>query len=267
MKKLSFLLLSLLAVTMLTACGNDDEPENKQIVTMTINSRAIDGDQVVFSQGTAKVELNYTDMLINFTADYKDADGVSRSITTPDMKMTATGSSSVYEFVSSPTSQGVGGVSSAGVGGYIDMATGMTWFTINSGSDEVVCTTQLLYAYSTTTMTNPDNGNHGSHQQSAYLFALDARGETCIMKVSNFVASLNNGAVDAAEVQYDGLTVTPTATGYRITADEVESNYNGFYTLTDVDFTLSSQCMVINGSFKCNGLEYTVSGGLFSVNN
>ena len=63
MKKLSFLLLSLLAVTLFTACGNEDEPVNKQSFTSTINCRAIDGDQVVFSQSSAKVELNYTDMI------------------------------------------------------------------------------------------------------------------------------------------------------------------------------------------------------------
>ena len=68
MKKLSFMLLSLLAVTMLTACGNDDEPVNRQTVNMAINSRLVDASNgaVVFSQNTAKVEINYTDMTISF---------------------------------------------------------------------------------------------------------------------------------------------------------------------------------------------------------
>lgn len=264
MKKYYVYLFALLAVSLLASCNKSDEPENKQIVNMTINCRAINGDQFLFSQGNAMVELNYTDMMIKFTADYKDADGVSHTITTPDMKLTATGSSMVYEFVASPSQQGVGGFGSAGVAGYIDMSTGMTWFTINNGTSEVVCTTQLLYAYSTTEMTNPENDNHGSHRQSAYLFALDSRGETCVLRISNFISNMN-GAVDAPEVQYNGLSVTPTVTGYKITADEAESNYTGFYKLTDVDFTLDNQCMVINGTFKCNGLVYQVSGGLFSA--
>ena len=264
MKKLSFLLLSLLVVTLFTACNKSDEPENKQIVNMTINSRAIDGDQIVFSQGTAKVELNYSDMLIKFTADYKDVDGVSHTITTPDMKMTRlSSSSSVYEFVSSSSQMG----SNIGesLGGYIDLTTGVMWYTINTGSMEVVCTTHLLYAYTTTTMTNPDNGNHGSHQQSAYLFALDSKGQTCIMSISNFIDNLN-GAVVASEVQYSDLTLTPTATGYTVTADEVEStNYKGSYTLKDVHFIINNQCQVVAGSFKCKDLDYTVSGTLFPV--
>ena len=56
MKKLSFLLFSLLAVTLFTACNdNNDEPDNKQTFTSTVNSRAIDGDDVVYSRGTGKV--------------------------------------------------------------------------------------------------------------------------------------------------------------------------------------------------------------------
>ena len=265
MKKLSFLLFSLLAVTLFTACNKSDEPDNRQTVTMTINSRAIDGDDVVFSQGSAKVELNYSDMLIKFTADYKDVDGISHSITTPDMKMSRLSSgSSVYEFVSTSSSQ-MGSNIGESLAGYIDLATGVMWYTINTGSMQVVCSTHLLYAYTTTTITNPDNGNHGSHQQSAYLFALDSKGQTCIMSISNFIGNLN-GAVEASEVQYSDLTLTPTATGYTVTADEVEStNYKGSYTLKDVHFIINNQCQVVAGSFKCKDLDYTVSGTLFPV--
>ena len=256
-----------MAVTLFTACNDSDEPENKQIVTMVMNNRAIDGDNVVFSQGSAKVELNYSDMLIKFTADYKDVDGVSHSITTPDMKMTRVSSSStLYEFVSNFGSQ-MGSNIGESLGGYIDLTTGVMWYTLNTGSMQVICTTHLLYAYATTTMTNPENGNHGSHDQSAYLFYLDSKGETCIMSISNFMSNMN-GTVDAAEVQYKdlNLTLTPTATGYIVTADEVESNYKGYYTLTDVHFILDNQCQVLSGSFKCNDLEYTVSGTLFPTN-
>ena len=252
-----------MTVTMFTACNETDEPENKQIVTMVMNNRAIDGDNVVFSQGSAKVELNYSDMLIKFTADYKDVDGVSHSITTPDMKMTlVSSSSSLYKFVSNP-----GGNDGESLAGYIDLTTGVMWYTLYTDSMLVVCTTHLLYAYATTTMTNPVNGNHGSHEQSAYVFYLDSKGETCIMSISNFMSNMN-GAVDAAEVQYKdlNLTLTPTATGYIVTADEVESNYKGYYTLTDVHFILDNQCQVLSGSFKCNDLEYTVSGTLFPTN-
>jgi hypothetical protein len=149
--------------------------------------------------------------------------------------------------------------------GKLDMATGMMLFSFRQGSTHVVSSTHLLYAYSTTTMTNPENGNHGTHQFTSYLFGIDARGETCVMQLRNFVSTLS-GSVDVAEVHYEGLTITPTLTGYTVTADKAESNFKGFYTLTDVNFTIDDQCNVINGSFMCNGIKHEISGGLFGFN-
>ena len=250
MKKLSFMLLALLAVTLFTACGNDDEPVNKQTVSMTINNRAINGEQVVFSQSTAKVEINYTDMTIQFNTEYKDASEQSHSIATSTMKLTnETGS--IYSF-----GKGAGEIT-----GYIDFATGMTWFIIPDNAGTVVSTSQLLYAYSTTSVTNPDNGNHFSHEQSAYLFVLDSKCEKCIMKISNFIPNIA-GSVEAGEIQFNDLTVTPTATGYTITAAEAEAS-NKSYTLTDLNINLSSQCEIINGSFKCKDLDFSITGKLF----
>ena len=250
MKKLSFMLLALLAVTLFTACGNDDEPVNKQTVSMTVNNRAINGDQVVFSQATAKVEVNYTDMTIQFNTEYKDATEHSHSITTPTMKLTNEGGT-VYSF----------GKGSNDVSGYIDFATGMTWFIINDNTGIVVSTSQLLYAYSTTTVTNPDNGNHFSHEHSAYLFALDSKCEKCTMQISNLIPNIA-GSVEASEVQFNDLTVTASATGYTITAAEAQAS-NKTYTITDLNINLSSQCQVINGSFKCKDLEFSITGKVF----
>ena len=230
------MLLALLAVTLFTACGNDDEPVNKQTVSMTINNRAIDGDQVVFSQAEAKVEMNYTDMEIQFSTEYKDIAEHSHSIATPAMALTNVGGS-VYAF----------GKGQGEITGYIDFATGMTWFIINDNASPVICTSQLLYAYTTTSVTNPDNGNHFNHEHSAYLFALDSKCEKCILRISNFTPNIA-GSVEVSEVQFNDLTVTPTSTGY---------------TITDLNITLSSQCQIINGSFKCKDLDFTIMGKVF----
>ena len=227
MKRLSFLIVSLLAVTMFTACNdNGDEPINKQTVTMTINNRAVDGDQVVFSQNTAKVEINYTDMMIQFNTEYKDAAEHSHSIATPMMKLTNE-SGTIYSF----------GKGTSDISGYIDFATGMTWFII------------------------PDNGNHFSHEQSAYLFALDSKCEKCIMKIGNFIPNMA-GSVEMSEVQFNDVDVTPTATGYTITASEVESTVKT-YTITDLNINIDNQCLSIIGSFKCKDLEFAITGKLF----
>jgi len=255
MKKLSILFFSLLAVTLFTACNDNDDPVNKQTFTSTINNRMFDDGEVIFSQGSAKVEVNFTNMTIQFTSDYRDINGQSHSITTPEMKMINL-NGSIYQFDFT-------GNGDDAMTGRFDMATGMLWYTFSKDGHFVVSTSHLLYAYSTTTVTNPDNGNHYSHKQSAYLFALDARGEKCVMKISNFAPNIA-GAIEAEELQYDGLNVTPTASGYTITASEVESSMRGFYTITDLNIVLDAHCRVINGSFKCGDLDFTVSGGLFN---
>ena len=255
MKKLSILFFSLLAVTLFTACNDNDDPVNTQTFTSTINNRMFDDGEVIFSQGSAKVEVNFTNMTIQFTSDYRDINGQSHSITTPEMKMINL-NGSIYQFDFT-------GNGDDAMTGRFDMATGMLWYSFYKDGYPVISTSHLLYAYSTTTVINPDNGNHYSHKQSAYLFALDTKGEKCVMKVSNFTPNIN-GAIEAEELQYDGLTVTPTVNGYTITASEVESSMRGFYTITDLSIVLDAQCRVINGSFKCKDLDFTISGGLFN---
>jgi len=254
MKKLSVLILSLLAITLFTSCSDNDEPVNKQTVSSTINSRAISGEDVIFSQGTAKVEINFTDMTIQFAYDYKGIDEMTHTLTTPVMKLTMK-SGSIYSFKSSDAK---------GPQGNIDLATGMMSFSFTlDGDANVYSTTHLLYAYTNTKITNPDNGFTYDHNQSAYLFALDASGESCVMKISNFSPN-TAGAVEAAEIQYNGLNVTPTTQGYIITAPEVSPvGYTGFYIITDLNVILDSQCNTIGGTFKCNDLEFNITGNMF----
>lgn len=256
MKKLSFFLLSLLAVTLFTSCNKEDETVSKQSYTSTINCRAIDGENVVFSQNTAKVELNYTDLTIQFTVDYRDASGAIHNLTTPAMKMTQK-SGMIYSF------NHAGGAQQAGsLEGYINLSTGLMWYTLNNGDQQIVSTTHLLYSFVPTTVTNPDNGYSYNHQQSEYLFAPDAKGETCVMSISNFIPNIA-GTVEVSKIDYSGLKLTPTATGYVITASEVEpTNFHGNYVISDLNITLDSQCRLIDGSFKCKDLEFKIAGNL-----
>ena len=259
MRKLSFLIVSLLTIALFSSCNND-EPENKMTSYVTLNSRAIEGDNIVFSQGNGKVDVDNSNMMIKFTADFKDANGMSRTITTPEMKMKKV-SYSLYGFDASAQPMGSGFES---LGGYVDFYTGVMWYTLSSSTMKVVSSTSLQYAYTTTTIINPDNDNHIDHKQSFYEFALNANGRSCTMGIYNFIPNIS-GSIEAPLIEYKDLTMTPTATGYTITADEVESSYKGFYTITDLQFDITNQGQVLNGSFKCKDLEFKVTGALFPV--
>lgn len=259
MKKLSILLLSILAVTLLTACSSNDEPVNKQTVTGTTNFRAVDGSDMVFSQTMTKVELNHTTMTIIISGEFKDANDKTRSFITPEMKMTLS-SNAIYTFNNAGSSSNS---SFEGLKGYIDWATGVMWFTFSvDGSTNVYASTQLLYAYASTTVTDPVKDKTYEHKQSGYLFAFDSKCEKCTMVIYNFVTDIN-GSIHAYETKYEDLTVTPTTTGYVITGDNLESSYAGFYTINDLTFTLDDQGRTIDGTFECNGIDFSVTGPLF----
>ena len=250
MKKTFIYLLAMMAVTMFTACGNDEQ-ESKQSFTATINNRAIDGDEVVFSQGTAKVEINYTNNVIQFTTDYKDMSMQSHTITTPSMKMTMQ-STYVYSF------------GDQGIDGYIDISTGMMSYHINANGDNVYSTTQLIYPYLTTTIIS-ENGVNYDHNRSGYMFYLDSKGETAVMQITDYIPD-TGGSIQASLLEFTGLNVTPTLTGYNITADEAACVQSDYYNLTDLNVTIDNNCHHIIGSFKIKDHSYKMMGGLFGDN-
>jgi len=147
--------------------------------------------------------------------------------------------------------------------GYIDIATRALWYT---NGPTMVCTSQPQYPYATTTVSVPSNGMSYNQENSAYLFAINADGKSCTFGITNFAPN-TAGSIEASLIEYRDIDVTPTATGYIITADEAQSNYSGHYTITDLNINLSSQCQVINGSFKCKDLEFSITGKMFPIAN
>lgn len=262
MKKLSFLMISLLAMTLFTACNKDDDDRiTKQSFSMVTNTRAFiyaNGNEAFFSQGTTKGEIDYTHMMFTFTADYKDPSGIPHTIALPSMKLESK-TGNIYTFQVFDSEQSFEGEYLAGG---IDFATGMLWYTFSVDGITYVSTSNLLYAYTVTKVTNPDNGNHFDHEQSAYLFAPDAKGQTCTMQISNFIPNIS-GAVELSEIKYEGLTLIPAIDGYVISGTDLEpTNFKGHHIITDLQILLNTQCTTINGSFKCNGLEFKLNGEL-----
>ena len=241
-----FYLFALMTLVAFTSCTNTSDDETIQTFTAPINNRAIDGSDVVFSQGTVKVEVNYTQMTMQLNSDFKDIDGVSRNFSTTSMKLTAK-SNNIYQFTGAAN-------------GYVDLTTGMLWYTFTDGYP-VYCTTHLVYAYLTTTVNNAD-GRTYHHTQSGYIFALDNKGETATMQMTNYVPDAG-GAIQASLLEYSGLHVTPTNEGYVITADEAECYPSNYYNIQDLEVNITLNGMLINGSFKIKDHTYRIEGYLY----
>ncbi len=262
-KKLMNLMLAVLAMSLLTACNNDDEYENKQKFTTAINNRACRNGVVVFSQGTAEVEINFNGSLamhtIKITSTYKDIDGQSHTLTTPELEMPSPYGSPIGIYSFSTTNDLGGGVRN--LEGTIDIQTGMMRYSFQQDDYTMVCTTNLLFNNVITNISD-EAGATSNTNMSSYLFMLDSNAKTCVMQISNFVPGVN-GAVQAAVVEYKGLNVTITDDGYLIKSDLAKATQGGSFDLTDVDVTIDRDCTHFSGSFSTKVSRHEFSGNLF----
>lgn len=267
-KKLISLMLLLLAILALLACGNDDEPDNKQTIDMTFNALMIDladESHAVFYQSNGQAEIDYTNMTIQFSCSYKDLDGQTSVFKSQRYDLEPY-KETVYYMLKA--SSGTYGVSIRP--GLIDLSTSMIWYKENDVDQgtSLYITTQYTCPYLTTSVTDK-NGHTFSHTKSGYMFAFDSKGEKAVMRVTDFIPD-SGGAIQAAVLDYEGLTVTKalqtsnyTYTMYRITADHATCRQSDYYDLTDLDINITEQGRLIKGSYKINGNTYKMSGGLF----
>ena len=263
-KKLMALLLAVLAMSLLTACNNDDEHENKQKFTTAINNRACKDGVVIFSQGTAEVEINFdarTAMrTIKITSTYKDIDGQSRTLTTPELEMPSPYGSPIGVYSFSTTEDLGDGVRN--LKGTIDIQTGMMRYTFQQDDYTIVCTTHLQFNNVITKIIDPMGASINTNM-SAYLFMLNSNANSCVMQISNFIPGVN-GAGQADIVEYKNLNVTITDKGYLIKADEAKSTLDDrYYDLTNVDITIDRDCSHFSGSFNTKVSRHEFSGNLF----
>ncbi len=234
MNTIKKLMTLLLAMSLLTACNNDDEHENKQKFTTAINNRACKDGVVIFSQGTAEVEINFdarTAMrTIKITSTYKDIDGQSRTLTTPELEMPSPYGSPIGVYSFSTTEDLGDGVRN--LKGTIDIQTGMMRYAFQQKDYTMVCTTNLLFNNVITNISDVSGATINTNM-SSYLFMLDSNAKTCIMQIS------------------------------LIKADEAKATHDSYYDLTDVDITIDRDCTHFSGSFSTKVSRHEFSGNLF----
>ena len=141
MKKLIYL-FTLMTLVAFTSCNNSSEDEAVQSFSGTIISRAINGNEVVFSQGNTQCTVNLTKRTVQFSSDFKDADGHVQSLNSPVMDFVFK-TSNILSFNGDGTSGEINDLN-----GYLDLGTGMFWYTLSlSDGTLVVSSTHPLYAY------------------------------------------------------------------------------------------------------------------------
>lgn len=259
MKKAIYL-FALLALIVCTSC--EDEYNNNFTMSATINTRAIHGNDIVFSQGSIKVEIDNANNTIKFSNDFKDAGGRTYTLTTPAMALSVV-APSVYQFSSSA-------IDAAGnlkdLNGYIDLSSRMMWYTFTANGDtRIYSTTHLIYSHTTTDITDDESSRTVRNEQSVYQVVFDSKGEKCMLQIGNFTPN-TQGVIQESLIEFYDITVTPTATGYILNANEAESSLKDLFKITDLHLTISQQGTHINGSFKVDGCTHAINGDSWILN-
>ncbi len=265
--KTTNVLIMLLAVFLFTACNSKgDEPDKKQTIDLTFNTLVVGhtAEDVVFTQSNGQAEIDYTNMTIQFNCNFKDLDGqmtafISQKYSLEHYKET------VYYMVKEASSP-YGVVIRPGL---IDISTGMIWYQENNVEQQygILIMTQYVCPYLTTTVTD-ENGRTYSHTKSRYVFAFDSKGEKGVMEVTDFIPE-TGGAIQAAVLDYEGLTVEPLLSmythdiGYRITADHATCRQSDYYDLTDLKINITQKGLHIKGSYKIKDKTYSMEGSVF----
>jgi len=268
MKRHLILSLALVALMGLASCS-DDNSTNTYSYTVATNNRALTATNVdatpYFSQTSTSIELdltNYT-IVVNTSALFNDeGDGIS--FATPTMTLTYDNSmaSGTYAFKSSSVNTSVSQLQ-----GMIDLTTGTLYMSYQvDGEYQVYATSQLLYTYCNTTI-SAESASPYSHIQSSYCFLLDESGKTCTMQISNFIGS-NSGVVLSSTLNFPSLTLTPTSTGYKVTAVEAKSSSSGdgAYKLEDVNVVIDRQGRTVMGSFTYDDRSFVFKGSMLDSN-
>jgi len=270
MNKIALCLFSLLAVIILSACGHDGEPINKQTINLTFNTLYIphgEDEHVVFSQSSGQAEIEYTSkMTLQFNCCYQRLDGTMVDFKSQLYELEPY-QGSVYYLLKPPS--GTNQIVTRP--GLIDLSTGMIWYNENNIEQAygLILTTQFSCPYLTTTVID-ENRRTYSHTRTWYELAIDSRCENAMMRVKDFVPE-TDGAIHAAMLDYEGLAVKLVKNsfhgdiGYRITADHAQCRQSPYYDLTDLEINLNLKGIFISGSYKIKGKTYKMSGGLFPV--
>ena len=124
-------------------------------------------------------------------------------------------------------------------------------------------TSSLAYPYTETQMIDTAHTTSAwTQNQAVYLF--DVNTSTNKANISIYYIQTEKDGQNHV-LQYSGAQVTPTRTGYVITADTLKAiiDYKVYY-LRNAKFTIDNNWHSLNGTFQLGNQQATVKGGLFN---
>lgn len=267
MKKFSYIFILLATVIAVTACKDDDRTSEYQFQEQTyyrIIDNAAPSATPYFARGTVNATVDYVNYTISFSTTIS-LNGNQITIEVPVTKCSKL-NNNTYKFTGATAK--TTGHNVTNVAGYYDMATNAMYFEMDiDGAYRVYATSTPLFPYCTTTITQADNSIQPLVLDNTfYGFMFDQTLSDGLFAIMNF--QLNNVESSIPEVDYKGVTVKPTPTGFEIQADILtpSSIANAEkYTITNVKATIANQGITVTGSYSNGDKNVTFSGKAFDL--
>lgn len=251
----------------LSSCNNSSGGSTYSYSSVTYNiatSKGADSSTIsksavnyAFNSGDNTLEISTT--ATPYTSD-KTAGGTVSLSTTVDMTYDQTKG----YFTFSTSNVQATGATVSGLSGSFDYITGTLYleYTVN-GTYTVKSTSSLAYPYAETQMIDTAHTTSAwTQNQAVYLF--DVNTSTNKANISIYYIQTEKDGQNHV-LQYSGAQVTPTRTGYIITADTLKAiaDYKMHY-LRNAKFTIDNDWHSLNGTFQLDNQQATVKGGLFN---
>jgi hypothetical protein len=258
-----------LAITMLglSSCNNSSGGSTYSYSSVAYNIATRQGaDSSTISKSAVNYAFNSGDNTIDIATtatpytSSKTAGGTVSFSTTVDMTYDQTKG----YFTFSTSNVKATGATVSGLSGSFDYITGTLYleYTVN-GTYTVKSTSSLAYPYTETQMIDTAHTTSAwTQNQAVYLF--DVNTSTNKANISIYYIQTEKDGQNHV-LQYSGAQVTPTRTGYVITADTLKaiSDYKVYY-LRNAKFTIDNNWHSLNGTFQLDNQQATVKGGLFN---
>ena len=263
MKKITLLLLGLVAMTGMVSCNNED-PE--QIVQFQqefyIRSVNNDDNSVKFSKSMSLVNADFTSGEMDLTISVKLDDTHSATVQIKRLVLNYDAMSGLFTISKGATTTVEGGAVVGFFTGTLDNNTNIMYVNFEAdGKYNVACTTRLLYPYGVMNSTYEKNGTKKTCKDNDFALAIELNEDGTKAKFTLYNVLLEDEQDMVIYIDYASAAVTPKIDGYYIEAATLEATIDNIakkdYDITDFKATLTGHGRYIEGSFTIGGHEVT----------
>lgn len=258
-KTLSLALLLSVLMLFTTACDNEPSDQVLSYSGTLLNKSANleDGNDFTVSNSQATLTINLTKQLLSLTTPIKISEGKEVQLNLNEAQLTFDKTQGYYTFTAPSLPDGI-----TQLKGRYDLISGVLYFECMAGTNHKVTSSSQLVYPSVAAIINDLSVSKSPYETTIGMRINGKAGKmTADLYMSNIKLAEGGNTVEI--IIFEGLTLEPTATGYKITATDLTSTTD-YHSLKDFSATSVDATGAISGSFLLNNkYQVTFTGKMF----